>query len=84
MSKGWESKSVEEQQAAMAARSEAASAVVAGRDDAAKKRRIAELELQRERVLNERTSNPHRRSALQMALATIERDLQELGWLIKL
>lgn len=84
MSKGWESKSVEEQQAAAATRSEAASAVVAGRDAAEKKRRIAALEMQRERVLSEQTSNPHRRSALQMALATIERDLQELGWMIKL
>ena len=84
MSKGWESKSVEEQQAAAETRSEAASAVVASRDDATKKRRIAELELKRERVLSEKTSNPHRRNALQQALATIERDLQELGWLIKL
>ncbi len=84
MSKGWESKSVEEQQAAAASRSEAASAVAAGKDDAARKRRIAALEMQRERVLSEQTSSPHRRSALQMALATIERDLQELGWLIKL
>ena len=84
MSKGWESKSVEEQQAAATARSEAASAAATGRDDAAKKRRIAELELQRERVLSEQTSNPHRRNALQMALATIERDLQELGWMVRL
>ena len=84
MSKGWESKSVEEQQAAAASRTEAASAAAAGRDDAVRKRRIAELEMQRERVLSERTASPHRRSALQEALATIERDLQELGWMIKL
>jgi hypothetical protein len=84
MSKGWESKSVEEQQAAATSRSEAASAVSAGKDEAARKRRIDALEMQRERVLSEQTSNPHRRSALQMALATIERDLQELGWMIKL
>ena len=84
MSKGWESKSVEEQQTAAATRQEAASAVAAGKDDAIRKRRIAELELQRERVLSEQTSNPHRRNALQMALATLERDLQELGWMIKL
>ncbi|HLI75451.1 MAG TPA: hypothetical protein VKV02_00800 [Acidobacteriaceae bacterium] len=84
MSKGWESKSVEEQQAAAETRSEAASAAVASRDDAARKRRIRELELQRERVLSEKTSNPHRRTALQMALATIEKDLQDLGWLIHL
>ena len=84
MSKGWESKSVEEQQAAAATRSEAASAAAAGRDDAAKTRRIQELELQRERVLSEQTSNPHRRSALQLALATLERALEQLGWAVKL
>ena len=81
MSRGWESKSVEEQQA-MAA--EARSASTARVDDAQRRRRIQELELQRERVLSEQTSSPHRRSALQLALATLERDLQELGWMIKL
>ena len=40
------------------------------------------LELQRERVLSERTSNPHRRSALENALADIEEKLSELGWTI--
>lgn len=84
MSKGWESKSVEEQQAEMGARAERAASVVSGREDATKRRRIQELELQRERVLSEQTSSPHRRSALQDALATIERDLQLLGWSIKL
>lgn len=86
MSKGWESKSVEEQQA------EAAQPKLVGspgdvqkrRTDADQKRRIQELELQRERVLSEQTSNPHRRSALQQALATLERDLELLGWSIKL
>ncbi len=86
MSKGWESKNVEEQQAqAESARpgsliQDAAS----GRGEAERTRRIQELELQRERVLSEKTSIPHRRSALQEALATIERDLQLLGWSIKL
>lgn len=84
MSKGWESKHVEEQQAEAAARGDRSGSLQVARDDAQRKRRIQELELQRERVLSEQTSSPHRRSALQMALATIERDLQELGWLIKL
>ena len=85
MSKGWESKNVEEQQAeAVANRSERQAHAATQRSDADRKRRIQELELQRERVLSEQTSNPHRRSALQLALATIERDLQELGWMIKL
>lgn len=86
MAKGWESKNIEEQQA------EAAPAVAAGpKQDAAarvveaeRKRRVQELELQRERVLSERTSSPHRRSALELALATIERELEQLGWSIKL
>lgn len=46
------------------------------------KRRRQELELQRERILSERTSNPHRRSALALALADIEEKLAELGWTI--
>ena len=42
------------------------------------------LELQRERILSERTSSPHRRSALTIALADIEEKLSELGWSIHL
>ena len=85
MSKGWESKSVEEQQAnAIEARAQAQGAATAKRDDADLRRRIQALEMQRERVLSERTSSPHRRSALALALATIERDLEQLGWSVKL
>lgn len=86
MSKGWESKNVEEQQAqAAASRSaEAGAGAAAARDEADRKRRIAALEMQRERVLSERTASPHRRSALELALATIERDLEQLGWSIKI
>jgi hypothetical protein len=36
------------------------------------KREQQELELQRERILSERTSNPNRRAALEAALADIE------------
>jgi len=83
MSKGWESKSVEEKQA------EAASAKAstkktqdheAHKEEAERKRRRHELELQRERILSERTSSPHRRSALAAALEEIEVKLGELGW----
>ena len=42
------------------------------------------LELQRERILSERTSSPHRRSALTYALADIEEKLAELGWSVHL
>ena len=48
------------------------------------KRKRQELELQRERILSERTSSPHRRSALSLALADIEEKLAELGWTIHL
>lgn len=88
MSKGWESKSVEQQQAEAAAPSIAASTTEttaeARRAEAERKRRIQALEMQRERVLSERTASSHRRSALELALATIERDLELLGWSIKL
>lgn len=53
-------------------------------EEAERKRRRQALELQRERVLSERTSNPHRRSALELALADIEEKLSELGWTIHL
>jgi ribosome maturation protein Sdo1 len=87
MSKGWESKSVEEQQAeAMAPKSVAAAEMTAEqrRAEAEQKRRVQALEMQRERVLSERTSSPHRRSALELALATIEVELEQLGWSIKI
>jgi len=85
MSRGWESKSVESQQQA----SEATNTVKSEREgnlsaDADQKRRRQALELQRERVLSERTSSPHRRTALSNALATIEEELAELGWTIHL
>ena len=48
------------------------------KNEAERKRRIQALEMQRERVLSERTSSPHRRSALEMALASIEYELEQL------
>lgn len=53
-------------------------------EEAERKRRRQALELQRERVLSERTSSPHRRTALTNALADIEEKLAELGWTIHL
>ena len=85
MSKGWESKNVEQQQAEAAEkRVEAQGVATAKRSDADLQRKVQALEMQRERVLSERTSSPHRRSALAAALATIERDLEQLGWSIKI
>jgi hypothetical protein len=81
MSRGWESKSVEEQMAEKetnpmpiaAAKREAILA------DASRKRQQQALVQQRERVLSERTSNPHRRAALMAALEQIEAQLKALG-----
>jgi hypothetical protein len=86
MSKGWESKSVEEQQAAASSPKAQSSDVdpAAKAAEADRKRRIQALEMSRERVLSERTSSPHRRSALEKALASIEYELEQLGWSIKL
>gem|GEM_PF-4038021 len=53
-----------------------------GKPDAAKEaaraRQRQALELQRERILDERTSNPNRRAALEAALADIESKLAEI------
>jgi hypothetical protein len=80
MSRGWESKSVEEQQAQ--ADDPKPPEDIVQRDEADRTRRRQTLELQRERILSERTSSPHRRSALENALADIEEKLAELGWSI--
>ncbi len=100
MSRGWESKSVEEQQAEQQAQRQAQQQQaeqlsdpdkVAAKDastdpllEAERKRKVQTLQLQRERVLSERTSSPHRRTALTNALADIEEKLAELGWTIHL
>ena len=52
--------------------------------DADKKRKLQALHLQREFILSQRTSSPHRRTALENALADIEEKLAELGWTIHL
>jgi hypothetical protein len=82
MSKGWESKSVEEQQAAAAQAANAAPPSSA--EEAERKRKRQALELQRERILSERTSSPIRRTALSAALLDIEEKLAQLGWTIHL
>jgi hypothetical protein len=82
MSKGWESKSVEEQQNVAAMPKPVAKGNVA--EDAEKKRQIQALAMQRERILSERTASPHRRSALSAALIDIEEKLSELGWTLHL
>lgn len=46
--------------------------------EAARKRQRQELELQRERILDERTSSPVRRAALEAALTEIEARLASI------
>lgn len=47
-------------------------------EEAARKRQRQALELQRERILDERTSNPHRRAALEAALSEVEARLASI------
>ncbi|HEV2462495.1 MAG TPA: hypothetical protein VGT04_01715 [Acidobacteriaceae bacterium] len=47
--------------------------------DAQRQREKQALELQHERILNERTSNPNRRAALEAALADIEAKLKSFS-----
>ncbi len=90
MSRGWESKSVEGQQAEAASAPEASAQAMKAKPagnihvDAERKRRMQALELQRERILSERTSSPHRRTALGAALTAVEEELTELGWVLHL
>ena len=82
MARGWESKSVEEQQSS--ADLNASGAVLDatkrnGLERAKRERQRQELDLQRERILSERTSSPVRRAALQAALADIESRLSRLS-----
>jgi hypothetical protein len=79
MARGWESKSVADQQSSTA--SGAATDVIRRQDleQAARVRQKQELDLQRERILSERTSSPLRRAALEAALAEIESRLSLLS-----
>lgn len=79
MAKGWESKSVEEQveQQAQDRQSAGAKAELAAAQAGRARQRMA-LELQRERILDERTSSPIRRKALAAALEDIEAQLAKL------
>jgi hypothetical protein len=78
MARGWESKAVEEQvaekQSALMNPEEVLR--IAHRQKAKQTRARQALELQRERILSERTSNPNRRAALEAALADIENRLK--------
>jgi hypothetical protein len=75
MARGWESKSVEEQMSIHEEHFGSQSTKNEALTELAKKRDLQALELQRERILSERTSSPHRRAALQAALSDIEAKL---------
>jgi len=75
MARGWESKSVEEQMSIHEEHPESQSVKSKVQSELSKKRDLQALELQRERILSERTSSPHRRAALQAALSDIEAKL---------
>ena len=79
MARGWESKSVEEQVAEKQAEPEQIAGKPNAAAEAAQKRQRQELELQRERILDERTSSPVRRAALEAALADIEARLASIS-----
>ena len=81
MARGWESKSVEEQQE-NAEQTRPAGTAAPPQQEKLRQRRLQGLQMQRERILSERTSSPHRRSALELALADVERELEQLGWTI--
>jgi hypothetical protein len=75
MARGWESKSVEEQMSIHEGGTGLQDAKTKALNESAKMRDMQALELQRERILSERTSSPHRRAALQAALNDIEAKL---------
>ncbi len=81
MARGWESKNVEDQQET-AAEAVPVAAAALRQEERDRQRRLQGLQMQRERILSERTSSPHRRSALELALADVERELEQLGWTI--
>jgi phage protein D len=82
MARGWESKSVEDQVEQQSENRQMTAGSDGRRLDAREAARIRQrqlLELERERILDERTSSPIRRAALEAALDTIEKQLTQLG-----
>jgi hypothetical protein len=83
MARGWESKSVEEQ---MAASQQSANFSGSAKDlrkqqtdKAHTARQLQALNLQKENILSQRTSNAGRRAALESALEHIEKQIQALN-----
>ena len=87
MARGWESKSVEEQMASALENPVADSSNQMTNEDkrraadqirAAQERQRQGLNLQRENILSQKTSNAGRRAALEAALAQIDKQIQSL------
>ena len=82
MARGWESKSVEEQMSEVSPKATQENGEALKKSAAAEKaviaRRRQALELQREHILAQRTSNTHRRAALAAALEQVEAQLTAL------
>jgi hypothetical protein len=88
MARGWESKSVEEQMATAQQRPEIISRNgfeseetrrIFERQRIEREQKRQSLNLQREHILSQRTSNPGRRAALEAALKQIEKSLESLN-----
>ncbi len=81
MARGWEKEDVDlpEKATPTTPAAQAAEARATERD---RQRKLQGLQMQRERILSERTSSPHRRSALEAALLEIEEQLAQLGWTV--
>ncbi len=79
MARGWEKEDVDAPEEPKETPATPAELRSAERD---RQRKLQGLQLQRERILSERTSSPHRRSALEAALLEIEEQLSQLGWTV--
>lgn len=81
MARGWEKEDVDVPEKPVN-QTPAVLAAEARLNERDRQRKLQGLQLQRERILSERTSSPHRRSALEAALLQIEEQLSQLGWTI--
>jgi hypothetical protein len=84
MARGWESKSVEDQMANASEDGAAGTTAderlrAAALERAARERQRQSLNLQRELILSQKTSNPARRAALEDALKQIEAQIAAIG-----
>ena len=81
MARGWESKSVEEQQALLEERRQAAAKQVLSDEEIARKQQIESLQLTRKRVLRDLDAATHDRyrQSLTAALRHVEEQIAALG-----